>query len=104
MSNKVTIYPKIYKGLFNALTMPCPLNVFNDTVQGYYADMARIGLVNINEGVVSRSNRLPADFMRAWPDGSYPYDEEASTKSWDDQREGIAKSWGDSRQRDRAGV
>ena len=52
----LTVYPNLYKSLYEALTMPVALDAFPEAVQGYLADMANLGLMVIDSGIVSRGH------------------------------------------------
>jgi hypothetical protein len=54
MTQQLTIYPNVYKSLYDALTIPVALDAFPANVQGYLADMANLGLMVIDGGIVSR--------------------------------------------------
>lgn len=57
-AQQLTIYPNIYKSLYDALTMPIALDDVPANVQGYLADMANIGLMTIDCGIVYRGRNF----------------------------------------------
>ena len=62
----LTVYPNVYVGIWKALQATCPMDMFNEQVQGYLNDMATAGIVKIDLGYVTRvpnaRNCLPKDF------------------------------------------